>query len=132
MVADAGLKTDFEIDSAGTIGYHAGNPPDSRMLAQLKDRNYCAEGKARKLKKSDLEKFDLLLVMDDENLAGTLALDPNGANHTKVRRFVDYLRKMESACIPDPYYGGEKGFSYVIDLLEDGCVGLLDELRGAH
>ncbi len=130
MVEDAGLEGSFEIDSAGTIGYHEGNPPDARMSSHLKNRGYHVEGKSRPLRKSDLKDFDLLLTMDEENLSDTLRLDHDGKFHGKVKPFVDFLRENEAPRIPDPYYGGDKGFAHVIDLLEDGCAVLLEGLSG--
>ncbi len=128
LVEDEGLEGSFEIDSAGTIGYHEGNPPDHRMSAHLEKRGYRVEGKSRPLRKADLVDFDLLLTMDEENFADTLGLDPEGKFHGKVKAFVDYLRENEAPRIPDPYYGGDQGFAHVIDLLEDGCAVLLGEL----
>ncbi len=130
MVGDAGLEEHFEIDSAGTIGYHEGNPPDARMASHLEKRGYRVEGKSRPLRKTDLRDFDVLLTMDEENLADTLRLDPDSEFHGKVTPFTGYLRENEAPRIPDPYYGGDGGFSHVIDLLEDGCAVLLDELSG--
>ncbi|MFD2257356.1 low molecular weight protein-tyrosine-phosphatase [Luteolibacter algae] len=128
MVDAAGIEDRIEIDSAGTIGYHMGNPPDSRMATHLECRGYQVAGRARKLVKEDLATFDLVLVMDEENLADAKALDPSGELHSKIRPFVGYLKIHSSSCVPDPYYGGDDGFAHVIDLLEDGCSTLLKEI----
>ena len=80
----------------------------------------------------DLSEFDLLLTMDEENLADTLGLDSSGELHHKVKSFVDFLRENEAPRIPDPYYGGDSGFAHVIDLLEDGCAALLESLPAAR
>ena len=125
LVDDEGRGDEFEIDSAGTIGFHKGNPPDPRMASHLGKRGYRVEGRSRQLHASDLNKFDILLVMDEENLADTLSLDPSGELHHKVKPFVDFLGENEVPRIPDPYYGGDRGFAHVIDLLEDGCSVLL-------
>ncbi len=130
MVENAGLENQFQIDSAGTIGYHEGNPPDPRMSAHLENRGYCVGGRSRPLRKADLENFDLLITMDEENLADTLRLDSEGKFHRKVKPFVAYLRENEAARIPDPYRGDDQGFTHVIDLLEDGCAVLLEQLSG--
>jgi protein-tyrosine phosphatase len=126
MVGDGGRGDEFEIDSAGTIGFHKGNPPDQRMAAHLAKRGYRIEGRSRQLQAADLNDFDILLTMDEENLADTLALDPTGGLLHKVKPFVDFLREHETPRIPDPYYGGDQGFAHVIDLLEDGCSALLE------
>ena len=128
MVKDAGLEDRFEIDSAGTIGYHEGNPPDARMCANLEERGYEVSGKSRPLKESDLRHYDLLLTMDEDNLADTLRLDKSGDAGGKIKPFVDYLTEHEAERIPDPYYGGEDGFGHVIELLEDGCANLLADI----
>jgi protein-tyrosine phosphatase len=132
MVEDAGQSDRFEIDSAGTIGFHKGSPPDQRMSQHLTKRGYPVEGHSRQLVASDLRDFDILLTMDDENLSDTLGLDTSGEFHHKVKPFVDFLRDHEAAIIPDPYYGGDSGFAHVIDLLEDGCASLLDRLTNSN
>lgn len=128
MVGDAGLDDTFEIDSAGTIGFHKGKPPDSRMSAHLGKNGYPVEGRSRQLTARDIREFDLILTMDEENLADALALDPSGEFHHKVKPFVDFLTEHDAPRIPDPYYGGDEGFAHVIELLEDGCANLLKRL----
>jgi protein-tyrosine phosphatase len=128
MVEDAGMEQRFDIDSAGTIGFHKGKPPDSRMAAHLAKNGYKVEGRSRQLTASDLREFDLILTMDEDNLADALSLDPTGEFRHKVKPFVDFLTGHDELRIPDPYYGGEEGFAHVIELLEDGCAELLDHL----
>lgn len=128
MVGDAGREADFEIDSAGTIGFHKGKPPDARMAAHLAKNGYKVEGRSRQVTASDLRDFDLILTMDEENLSDALSLDPAGGFHHKVKPFVDFLREHKAPRIPDPYYGGDEGFAHVIELLEDGCAELLARL----
>ena len=128
MAADAGRADEFRIDSAGTIGFHKGSPPDPRMSAHLSKRGYHVEGRSRQLVAADLRDFDLILTMDEENLAYSLALDTSGDLHHKVKPFVHFLRENEAPRIPDPYYGGDRGFAHVVDLLEDGCSALLEGL----
>ncbi len=128
MVGDAGLAESFEIDSAGTIGHHKGNPPDSRMSSHLASRGYDVDGRSRPLCAADLKNFDLLLTMDEENLADTLLLDPDEKFHEKIKPFVEFLSRTNAPRIPDPYYGGDEGFTHVINLLEDGCAGLLKKI----
>jgi protein-tyrosine phosphatase len=125
MVGDVGRDDEFEIDSAGTIGFHKGKPPDARMAAHLARNGYTVEGRSRQLTAVDLGEFDLILTMDEENLADALALDPTGGLHHKVQPFVGFLTEHDEQRIPDPYYGGDEGFAHVIELLEDGCAALL-------
>lgn len=129
LVEDAGLAGEIHIDSAGTIGYHAGKGPDPRMAATLKSRGYTIAGRSRQVRPDDLEDFDLLLVADTENLADVRRLDPAGARHGKIRLLVEYCRSSRASHVPDPYYGGQRGFDEVVELVEDACTGLLEELR---
>ncbi len=128
LADDAGLGSRIEIDSAGTIGYHAGHPPDRRMSATLAARGYSIDGSARQVRRRDLDLHDLILCADRDNLTDVRSLDPGGAAHGKIRLITDYCREHEADNVPDPYYGGQDGFDEVADLVEDACAGLLDEL----
>lgn len=120
----------LEAASAGTIGHHAGEPPDRRMVAAAKRRGYELVGRARQVEREDFGRFDLILAMDDDNLRGVLALAANDAERAKVAKFTVYCRGHPDADeVPDPYYGGAEGFETVLDLLEDGCRGLIDEIK---
>ncbi len=129
LVADAGLADAIEIDSAGTIGYHAGKGPDPRMADTLRGRGYPISGRSRQVAAADLRDFDLILAADRENLADLQRLDPAGRQRDKIRLLVDYCVDQEADHVPDPYYGGQRGFEEVADLVEDACAGLLDHLR---
>jgi protein-tyrosine phosphatase len=124
----AGLAGDFLIDSAGTIGHHDGSPPDPRMSEALHRRGYPVSGRARKIRKDDLVNFDLIVTMDETNLADVRWLDPEGIYEGKIRPFVSFCSRHNDARVPDPYYGGQRGFDHVITLLEDGCEGILSEI----
>jgi len=125
QVADAGRSGDFLIDSAGTIGFHAGKGPDPRMAATLSSRGYPIAGKSRQIDEQDLEDFDLILVMDQDNLANVRTLDRGRQHQDKIRLFTDYCSRHEANEVPDPYYGGQSGFEKVADLVEDAAAGLL-------
>ena len=129
LVDQAGLSDQFEIESAGTIGFHVGSPPDSRMQHSMRTRNIPIIGRSRQLKASDLAYYDLILAMDNENLADARALDPTGELHHKVQLFCDYCTVHHETEVPDPYYGGDHGFEHVLDLIEDGCANLLKQLH---
>jgi protein-tyrosine phosphatase len=126
LAADAKREAEFEIDSAGTIGHHAGKPPDSRMAATLEARDYRISGQSREIRAADLEHFDLIVTMDETNLKDVRRLDQSGALHDKIRPLVSFCRDHDDLRVPDPYYGGQRGFDHVIRLLEDGCQGVLD------
>ena len=128
QVADAGRGGEFEIDSAGTIGHHHGSPPDPRMAESLRQKGFTVEGSARQIKAADLEEFDLIVTMDETNLAEVRRLDQSGRLHSKIQSFVSFCRDHDDLRVPDPYYGGQRGFDHVIRLLEDGCAGILESL----
>jgi protein-tyrosine phosphatase len=124
-VADAGKQLEYEIDSAGTIGYHAGSGPDPRMADALRNRGFTISGKARQIREKDLEHFDLIVTMDEANLENVRDLDPSGRFHGKIQPLVSFCETHDDPRVPDPYYGGQRGFEHVIDLLLDGCEGIL-------
>ena len=121
LVADAGL--DIEVDSAGTGGWHAGEPPDERATLAAQRRGVTLEGAARQVRPSDFRRFDMLIAMDRGNLRELLAIAPDDEAAAKVRLLVP------DADVPDPYYGGDRGFDTVLDMVEAACRELLDELR---
>lgn len=127
LVADAGRDAEFEIDSAGTHGFHQGEPPDQRMAATLERNGYTVTGRARRIQPADLAYFDLIVTMDEDNLSSVRDLDPARRYRDKIRPLVSFCREHESPRVPDPYYGGQRGFDRVIELLEDGCAGILRE-----
>jgi protein-tyrosine phosphatase len=128
LVDQAGLTDQFEIESAGTIGFHVGSPPDLRMQQSMRSRDIPIIGTAKQLKLDDLKHFDLILAMDEENLQGARSLDPSSELHSKIKLFCDYCTQHDETEVPDPYYGGGSGFEKVLDLIEDGCANLLEEL----
>jgi protein-tyrosine phosphatase len=129
QAADAGRLDEFHIDSAGTIGHHEGSPPDSRMAEALKRQGFAVSGRARRIEPGDLEKFDLIVTMDESNLKDVRSLDPSGGFHGKIRPFVSFCSHHDDIRVPDPYYGGQRGFDHVIELLKDGCNGILAETK---
>ncbi|MDP4693834.1 MAG: low molecular weight phosphotyrosine protein phosphatase [Opitutales bacterium] len=128
LVDEAGLGDQFEIESAGTIGFHIGQPPDGRMQEVMRSRDIPIIGRSRQLDSADLEYYDLILAMDEENLAGARSLDRKGQYHDKIRLFCDYCTEHNETEVPDPYYGGDQGFEHVMNMIEDGCRNLLKAL----
>ena len=123
---EAGLK--LTIDSAGTHGYHTGSPPDKRSQAAGQERGYSFKGlKCRRVSDSDFETFDLILAMDQSNLENLREMsDPE--HHHKIRLMLDFAG-YENEEVPDPYYGGKKGFELVLGLIEEASDGLVKALR---
>ena len=119
----------LEVDSAGTAGYHVGEPPDPRMQAAAARRGYELKGlRARVVEPRDFERFDLILAMDRENLAVLHQRAPAQARE-RVRLFLEFSPDAEPREVPDPYYGGPNGFEEVLDLVEAAARGLLGYLR---
>ena len=128
QVDDAGLAGAIDIDSAGTIGYHAGKGPDPRMADTLRRRGYPVAGRSRQVTAEDLADFDLVLAADPENLADLRRLDRAGRHRDKLRLLADYCVGQEATHVPDPYYGGPEGFVEVLHMIEEAADGLVDDL----
>ena len=126
LVDDAGRTDEFEIDSAGTIGYHAGGQADRRMRAAAQERGYRLDSIARRINQEDFDRFDLIITMDDENYHSVRSLDPG--SRARVTRMCEYYSGDDFREVPDPYYGGEAGFFTVLDILEDACANLLKQV----
>ncbi len=121
----------LHIDSAGTIGYHKGNPPDSRSIKAGQARGYAFKGiSARKVVVNDFEQFSQLLAMDQENFDNLMAMAPDEHKH-KVKLFLHYAENYSEQEVPDPYYGGSGGFEFVLDLIEDASAGLISYIKSA-
>ena len=119
----------LEVDSAGTAGYHVGEPPDPRMQAAAARRGYELKAlRARVVEPRDFERFDLILAMDRENLAVLHRRAPEQARE-RVRLFLEFFPGGEPREVPDPYYGGPNGFEEVLDLVEAAARGLIAHLR---
>lgn len=126
MVAERGLDGAVEVDSAGTIAYHQGEPPDGRMRQAAASRGYTLEGASRPVEASDFRRFDLIVAMDRDNLRDLEAMA--GGGNSRLRLFSRYLPEESPIDVPDPYYGGPTGFDRVLDLIERGCPALLEAL----
>jgi protein-tyrosine phosphatase len=129
-VEKEGLNEVISCDSAGTIDFHQGSAPDSRVRQTGLDRGFEIEGSARHVSEADLREFDLILAMDYENIDYVRNLDRDGQFMKKIQLFCDFVQGLDDKVVPDPYYGGQDGFEKVFDLLEDGSEGLLTFIRG--
>ncbi|MGH7503175.1 MAG: low molecular weight protein-tyrosine-phosphatase [Longimicrobiales bacterium] len=128
LVHKAGLDQHFSIDSAGTSGYHNGDGPDQRTVETARKRGVVVEGTSRQVTRKDLEKFEYVLAMDRDNLTKLRMLDPGQRANIRLLRSFDPEAWAEAA-VPDPYYGGPRGFENVHELLERACGGLLEHIR---
>lgn len=127
-LAREGLSNSVVVDSAGTGAWHSGHSPDHRAQEAAKKRGYdLSHIKARPVEIEDFECFDYLLAMDKKNLDDLLAQSPE-AYKDKIKLFLSYGQDSKLLEVPDPYYGGIKGFDIVFELVENACEGLLDEI----
>lgn len=126
----AGLADAIEVDSAGTYGGHRGDLPDPRMRSAAARRGYALTHRARQIREEDFDRFDRIIVMDDMNYETLHRMAPSRAAAQKIYRMTDFCRHHPDwSYVPDPYYEGHDGFELVLNLLEDGCEGLLEDIR---
>lgn len=120
---------DLKVDSAGTLGAHAKEKPDHRAQKAGIARGYSFDGiKARKVTVKDFTDFDLILAMDYDNVAELNKVAPAAEQH-KIKLMLDFASEFDEDQVPDPYYGGAKGFDYVLDLVEAASDGLLEQVK---
>lgn len=116
------------VDSAATSSWHIGSPPHKGTLAKLKEYSVSSEGLAgRQLEKSDFEKFDYIIGMDESNIADIREM-LGQPDHPKIFRLLDLTAHVKN--VPDPYYTGD--FQETYDLVSDGCQALLEKIKAEH
>jgi protein-tyrosine phosphatase len=120
-----GMEDVFHVDSAGTGGWHAGEPPDPRVRRIAAGRGIELTGMARQISPEDFTHFDHIICMDEENRERVLHM---GAPPEKVRLLLDALPAEPVREVPDPYYGCLDGFEEVFRLVDDACEALLNEM----
>ncbi len=128
LAGRAGLSQSVEADSAGLIDYHEGELPDGRMRRYALERGYRLTHRSRPVRAADFSRFDLIVGMDAKNIEGLsrLARAAGVEARAEIVPMADYLTAHpDHASIPDPYYGGERDFRLVVELLEDACASLL-------
>jgi len=133
IAAERGVAAEFEVDSAGVADYHIGEPVDPRMAQAAEQKGVHLKHTARRLKPSDLENYDLILVMDRKNLDAIDELTSDRALKRKVRLLRDFdPQKNGQEEVADPWYGGMRGFRETVEVIERTCSTLLDELQTPH
>lgn len=128
LVEEEGLSDFFEIDSAGTSAYHEGESANSNSQRTAKKHGITLYSKARQFRSSDLDYFDLILAMDDNNYANILRL-ASDQHENKIGRMRDFDPNAGNGQVPDPYAGGIDGFENVFQIVKRSCEGLLNELK---
>ena len=129
FVKREGLEEKIEVDSAGILNYHQGELPDSRMRMHAYHRGYELTHRSRPVCTEDFLNFDMIIGMDDRNIQDLKDRAPSLEAEKKIYRMTDYCRTKLVDYVPDPYYGGAQGFENVLDILEDACEGLLEEIK---
>ena len=130
LVEHERLSAQFHVESAGTAGYHVGEPPDRRSRATARSRGVELTSRAQQFHREDFDRFDLVLAMDRNNRETLLTMAPDELARGKVLLLRSFEEGAElDAEVPDPYYGAPEGFERVFDICEAACRGLLIQLR---
>lgn len=124
VLRQRGLDGEIEVDSAGTGSWHVGERADPRMREAASRRGYDLTSRGRQVTPDDLDAFDLIVAMDRDNLDGVRRL---GSGSADVKLLSDYLDDSYPDEVPDPYYGGDRGFETVLDMLEAAMEEILAE-----
>lgn len=116
------LDSNFTVESAGTAAYHIGNKPDPRSIAVARKNGLnITNQRARKFTKQDFEDFDTIYAMDNSNYQNIIALAENNLQKEKVKLILNESFPDKNLDVPDPYYGGDKGFENVYNMLDNAC-----------
>ena len=128
LVNERGLSSKFVIESAGTHAYHVGETPDPRSQKMALSKGVdISDLKAQKIESHDFLEFDYVVAMDDDNMNSMKKIIPENAT-AKVFRLLSLDESLSDYDVPDPYYGGRKGFEHVYNLVDCGCQILLDKI----
>lgn len=120
--------TDHFVDSAGTAGYHIGNPPDPRSVKTARYHGIdISIQRCRKFQVSDFDDFDYIYVMDKSNYADILSLARDQQDVEKVDLILNLVYPGSNLEVPDPYYGGDQGFENVFNMLDEACNILIQD-----
>jgi protein-tyrosine phosphatase len=129
LVSQLDLHSKIESDSAGTHAYHIGEQPDRRAQLAAKERGIdLSDLRARHVSLTDYETFDYILAMDNDNYNILISQSPAHAK-PKIKLFMDFAKRRSEQEVPDPYYGGQRGFDIVYDMVEDASKGLLEDIK---
>ena len=132
LVREAGLDGQIEVESAGTAGYHVGDPPDPRSVAAAAERGVDLDSRARQVSEADFNGFDLVVAMDRSNYEELRALAPDDESEERVRLLREFDPRSDGLDVPDPYYGGADGFEEVLDIVARSCAALLEEVSSGR
>ena len=130
IIQDKNIQDKFFVDSAGTGSWHVGRKADKRMRLAAKKRDINIESIARQIKSDDFDRFNYILTMDNSNYINVLKLknSDSSSDISKVIKLQEYAFNFRETEVPDPYFGGDEGFNYVLDILEDSVGGFLKSI----
>ena len=131
LINKQGIQNDFIVDSAGTGSWHVGKKADSRMIMAAEKRAIYIRSCARQIENNDFEKFNYILTMDNSNFSNVMKLKNSATTSdlSKVIRIQDFASVFNEKEVPDPYFGGDQGFDYVINILMDSVSGFLKSIN---
>ena len=130
LIEKNGLEKDVSCDSAGTAGYHEGEGAYPKMKKIALRRGYDLTSISRSVRPtSDFMNFDLVIGMDDQNIADLNKMARGQQVRAKICKITDYCKRYENTHVQDPYYGDNQDYEFVIDLLEDACEGLINSIK---
>jgi protein-tyrosine phosphatase len=133
LVSQQGLDGYIDVESAGTGTWHLGELADSRARATAKARGVTLDRRAQQFSRESFDRFDYVLVMDEDIQKTIRRLSPAKEDHEKVHVLRDFdPASPKGSRVPDPYYGGPDGFEDVFDICDAACRGLLAHLRASH
>lgn len=119
----------FQVDSAGTGGWHVGSPPDSRSVVVARKHGLdITDQRGKKFSSYDFEIYDHIFVMDNSNYRDVVKLAQSDSEKQKVQLILDEIFPGENVDVPDPYYGGDQGFENVYQMLDEACENIVRRL----
>ena len=124
LIESKNLTQQIELDSAGTIAIHTGEKADRRMRKAASKRGINLTSLSRKITTGDFDNSDYIVVMDESNYEDVLSITPSTYT-ANILKMMDFSTSYNYSGVPDPYYGSEKGFEEVLDILEESCENLL-------
>ena len=130
LLEKKGLTDGFIVDSAGTGSWHIGQKPDSRMKIAAERRDINILGRARQITSKDFDEFNYIMAMDDSNFRNIQDLKnrSHSTDFSSIKKIQDFRSAFNEQEVPDPYFGGDEGFDYVLDILEDSVNGFLQSI----
>jgi len=130
LIKDQNMENLIEVDSAGTINYHEGETSDKRMQKHAERRGYKLDHLAKGFKReTDFSSSDYIVTMDNNNYYEIKSMDSKDRYTDKIFKMSEFSVNINFEEVPDPFYGGDKGFELVLDILEDACKGLLEKIK---